>query len=162
MAPITYIASNENHNSFFMGSFTYIASNAEYFLDSEKKDEVEVPVSVFSNGLSSLEAVVKYLKDQKELRLCEIAKLLNRDDRTVWNAYNEASKKTSVENIQPGSHFIPLSVCANRNLSILESIVFYLKEERGLRNCKIAALLNKDARTIWTVHSRAKKKQRKC
>ena len=53
---------------------------------------------------------------------------------------------------------IPLEVISNRKLSVLESIVFYLKEEKHLSYRKIASLLNRDDRTIWTCYSRAKKK----
>ena len=37
--------------------------------------------------------LVEYLKDEKELRYCEIATLLNRDHRTVYTIYNRVQTK---------------------------------------------------------------------
>lgn len=54
---------------------------------------------------------------------------------------------------------IPMEIIKNRNLSILESIVKFLKEARNLTYHEIAVLLNRDDRTIWTVYSRARKKE---
>lgn len=45
------------------------------------------------------------------------------------------------------------------SLAVLESIVLYLKDERGLSYHEIGVLLNRDERNIWTVYSRAKKKK---
>ena len=45
------------------------------------------------------------------------------------------------------------------NLSILESIVRYLKDIRNLKFSHIAIFLNRDQRNIWTLYSRSKKKQ---
>lgn len=43
-------------------------------------------------------------------------------------------------------------------LGMLESIVKYLHEELGYRYSKIALLLHRDPRTIWTTYQRAAKK----
>ena len=53
---------------------------------------------------------------------------------------------------------IPSSIFTNRNLSVLESLVWYLKKDLELGFRDIGKLLNRDERTIWTVHNRAKKK----
>lgn len=53
---------------------------------------------------------------------------------------------------------IPLEVIQNRNLSILESIVWFLKEQEKMNFHNIGVMLNRDERNIWTVYSRAKKK----
>ena len=42
---------------------------------------------------SVLESIVVYLKDNLGLRYCEIARLLHRNDRTVWATYQNAKKK---------------------------------------------------------------------
>ena len=47
----------------------------------------------------------------------------------------------------------------DRSLSVLEVMVEYLKEHEALSFHQIAALTNRDDRTIWTVYSRAKKKR---
>ncbi|MBD3310338.1 hypothetical protein GF351_03910 [Candidatus Woesearchaeota archaeon] len=55
---------------------------------------------------------------------------------------------------------LPLSVLRDRSVSVLEAIVGYLKDEKGLTYHEIAVMLNRDDRTIWTVFSRVKKKRR--
>ena len=53
---------------------------------------------------------------------------------------------------------IPVSIFDDRRLGVLESLVFYLRENLSLKNSEIAKLLNRDDRTIWTVYNRVKKK----
>lgn len=170
MKTITYIASKENGNGLIQANFTYAANNLE--LEQQKSglgindfgEAIFLPVNIFTNGISGLEAISKYLKENSKLKFCQIAKLLNRDDRTIWDAYHNAKLKSD-ENFAaiPGSSClqIPLQIFNDRTLSVLETLTSYLKEELNLRYCQIASLLNKDARTIWTVYSRAKKKNKK-
>jgi hypothetical protein len=54
---------------------------------------------------------------------------------------------------------IPLCVFDDREFSFMESVVFYMKTELGLTYHEIAASLNRDDRTIWTVYKRAAKKK---
>jgi len=56
---------------------------------------------------------------------------------------------------------IPSNIFRDRNLSVLEVLVEYLKEQRNMTYHEIAVLLNRDDRTIWTVYNRAKKKRNK-
>jgi len=53
---------------------------------------------------------------------------------------------------------IPVTLFANEELSALELITKYLKENRGLTFHAIALLLKRDDRTIWATYSRAGKK----
>ena len=53
---------------------------------------------------------------------------------------------------------IPIEVIQNRSLSLLESIVRFLKEKERMNFHDIGLLLNRDERNIWTVYSRAKEK----
>lgn len=53
---------------------------------------------------------------------------------------------------------IPSYIFKDRNLSVLEVIATYLKEERMLSYHEIAVLLKRNDRTIWTVYNRVKKK----
>jgi DNA-directed RNA polymerase specialized sigma24 family protein len=55
-----------------------------------KYTEVFVPLNIFTDQLSILEALVKELKDVKKLKYSQIARLLNKDDRTVWTTYKRA------------------------------------------------------------------------
>ncbi|MDP3728363.1 MAG: hypothetical protein Q8R18_02805 [bacterium] len=53
-----------------------------------------VPLNIFTEQkLSPLETLVVYLKEKKELSYHTIAKLLCRDDRTIWTTYMRAKKK---------------------------------------------------------------------
>lgn len=55
---------------------------------------------------------------------------------------------------------IPVSAFEAKNLSALEVICKYLKEELELSYIKIALLLNRDSRTIWTTCNNAVKKKK--
>jgi hypothetical protein len=126
------------------------------------QSSVFLPINIFANGASGLESISKYLKDDVGLRYCTIADLLNRDDRTIWGAHKSANEKLNGNlSMEKSTVKIPLSIFKDRSLSVLEALAEYLKEELNLRYCKIAVLLNKDPRTIWTVYNRAKKKRKR-
>jgi len=48
----------------------------------------------------------------------------------------------------------------DRQVSVLEAISEYLKDEKQYTYRQIAELLNRDERTIWTCYARAKQKRR--
>ncbi|MBU1198712.1 MAG: hypothetical protein KKF46_02675 [Nanoarchaeota archaeon] len=125
----------------------------------EVKD-ILIPVAVFDNDyLSALESIVKYLYENKGLRLSEIAKLLSRDSRAIGVTYKFARKKMKSElKVSVSKQSFPASALAERKLSVLESIVYYLKKQYYLSFHDIALLLKRDDRTIWTVYQRALKK----
>lgn len=55
---------------------------------------VNIPSFVFRDrDLAALEALVVYLKDSQGMTYAQIAKLLNRDDRTIWTTYKRAKQK---------------------------------------------------------------------
>ena len=125
-----------------------------------RKREISIPVGVFDNDvLSSLEAIVKYLKEKLKLKFSKIGKLLNRSNKTIWATYNKAIRKmpSSFETISRGI-MIPVSVIANRSFSTLESIVGFIKD-LDYSNHEVALMLHLDDRTIWTVYDRVKKKR---
>ena len=127
------------------------------------EEEVKVPISVFKNDkLGSLENIVKYLRENLMLTFKQIASLTNRNEIALAVTYRNARKKLEskfvVQEISP--YFIPVSILKDRNLSVLENIASYLKDTFGLTYHKIAVLLNRDDRTIWTVYQRAKKKKK--
>jgi len=124
--------------------------------------DIYLPLSVFNNlSLSALETITKYVKEEIGLNYRKIASLLNRDERTIWGAYYSSKKKMGQRFLVEYSKFhVPISTFQDRSLSMLEAITEYLKEKLNLRYCQIAALLNRDDRTVWTVYQRAKKKRR--
>ncbi len=122
--------------------------------------EILIPVSVFKfRELSALESICKYLKEELEFNYSRAALLLNRDSRTIWTTYNNAARKYKERlPLEDSRFFIPINALKNRKLSVLESIISYLKENFNLRYREIAMLLNRDERNIWAVYSRYKKK----
>ncbi|MBT3297655.1 hypothetical protein HN385_01925 [archaeon] len=59
-----------------------------------EKSSLAIPTSIFKNRkLSILEAIVVHLKENKKMTYAQIARLLNRNDRTIWTAYNRTLKK---------------------------------------------------------------------
>ena len=120
-----------------------------------------IPVAIFDNKeLSALEAIVKYMKETLKFGSGEIAKMLNRNISTISSTYIKTKKKLPSEfMITESKYFIPISALSNRNYSVLESIVRFLKKNLNLTNKEIAKLINRDTRTIWTVYSRAMKKE---
>jgi hypothetical protein len=119
----------------------------------------QFPVEILSQNLSPLEAVVSYLKNNKGQKFCDIAKLLNRDERTIWVTFENAKKKQKTIFVpQKSASQIPLAIVRNRQLSILESVSVFLKEKKSLTLTKISSILNKDTSTVWTAISRADKK----
>ena len=132
-------------------------------LKAEVKEEIKVPISVFNNDkLSGLENIVKYLRENLLLSFRQIASLTSRNGIALAVSYRNARKKLAekfvVTEISPYS--IPVAILQDRNLSVLENIVSYLKDTFGLAYHKIALLLNRDDRTIWTVYQRAIKKRK--
>ena len=60
----------------------------------EQERYVNIPTFIFKDrSLAALEAVVVYLKDSQGMNYAQIARLLNRDDRTIWTTYTRAKKK---------------------------------------------------------------------
>ncbi len=130
--------------------------------ESDTPRSISVPSYIFSDrSVSFLEAVIEYLKDNRGLKYSQIARLLNRDDRTVWTSYKRAkTKRDSPSYIKTETYVkIPLSVFMDRCFSGLEAVSLYLKDNRGLKYSQIARLLNRDDRTIWTCYNRAIKKR---
>lgn len=127
------------------------------------QQRIDVPVSVFSSEkLGPLEALVKFLKENRSMTYSQIAAMLKRDARTVWTTYNNSLKKSAepIKESKPGIS-VPVSIFCQRDLSVLESLCHYLKKERMMRIKDIAAALSKDQRNIWTVCRRADSKIRK-
>ncbi|MCP6727622.1 MAG: sigma-70 region 4 domain-containing protein, partial [Patescibacteria group bacterium] len=120
--------------------------------------KMSIPITIFSKELGGLETISKYMKENLEMNYKEIADELNRDERTIWTAYKKAKEKQKEPiDVKKTDIFLPTSILRNRKLTILESIIIYLKE-KGMKYSEIAELLERDQRNIWTIYSRAVKK----
>ena len=123
------------------------------------KEEISIPISIFNDKLTVLESVVKFLKEEKELSLSNIGKLLKRNEKNIWHAYDQTKKKYSKKFTIAEERFaIPVSIFSKEKLSAQESIVVYLREKLNFSYHKIALVLKRDDRTIWTVYQRAREK----
>ena len=120
---------------------------------------VFIPVSIFSNNaLSCLEATVKYLRENEKLSNNETARLLGRAQTSVWITYRNAAKKLAKQFTPLAQDLLIPTEALSSGLSALESISFYLNQKYAMSYSRIAKLLNRDQRTIWTVCNRARKK----
>ena len=134
-------------------------NGAELLTKKIEKKEILIPVGVFSEKLSSLETIVKYLKENLGLKNKEIAKITKRSVKTIYQAYSSANEKSGKKfEIKEAKYYIPASALTNRKLGVLESVVKFLKENYELNYSEIGRLLGRDPRTIWTAYSRGKKK----
>ena len=135
----------------------YKLNNKEIIQLTETKKEA-IPLSIFKHQKSgALESLCKYMKENLNMKYMEIARLLQRNERTIWTAYNKAKQKhPETIKIKQEKILIPVSIFSKK-LTILESIVIYLKKQ-NLKYIEIAELLNRDQRNIWTIYSRAVQK----
>ena len=144
--------------SYFINELKKLLDVAEH--ETFVRKEVSIPVGIFANDvLGSLEAIVKYLKEELKLKFSKIGRLLNRSNKTIWATYHNAAKKMpSSFGIVSRDIMIPVSAISNRSFSTLESIVGFIKD-MDYTNHEVAEMLNLDDRTIWTVYDRVKKKR---
>ena len=120
--------------------------------------ETTIPLNILRNN-SSLEAIVMYMKDILGMKFNRIAELLNRNQKSIWVTYANAKKKQIILDVNNDSQLnLPISIFVSRNFSILETIVFYLRNNHNLSFNQISDLLGKNYRTIWTVHKRVSRK----
>jgi len=124
------------------------------------ESKMEIPLKVFAGGeLGALEAVVKYMKENLGMKYSEIGEKLGRDQRTVWTAYKKGCGKSDViMKFEEGEDSVPLDIFADDRLTVLESIVVYLKRDKKMRYSDIGEILGRDQRNVWGVCARAEKK----
>ena len=138
------------------------AGNIEISADLASQ-EIKIPTSIFNDrSIAVLEAIVEFLKDDKQLHFSQIAALLERDDRTIWTTYDRVKKKrTQPRDTKYSGILIPISVFADRKVAAMEALCFYMFSKLDLSYSEISALLNRDQRTVWTCVNRAKRKYAK-
>lgn len=126
--------------------------------DLIQNDEILIPAEIFSFNLAPSESLTKYLKENCAKTFHEISVLTNRNERSLWQNYRRAVNKRKTKFSDDSKEKIPLSAFENNRLSIFESLIYFLKEEKGLKNIKIAKILKKHPANIWSVYDRAVKK----
>ena len=123
-----------------------------------KEKYIYLPISIFRSKLGPLEAVVTYLKKNLNYSFSKIAKLLSRDETTIWTSYHNSIEKADLILDSKSDYIVPLSIFSARSISILEALCLYLRQNFNLSYTKIGSLLDRNERTIWTVVNRATKK----
>jgi len=123
-----------------------------------KTPELLIPATIFKiRQLSPLEALTKFLKENKSLSYHKIASLLNRNDRTIWTTYQRANKKYPKKILPKQTKLhLQISTFQKKKLTIFESLIQFLKDSSKLSFHEIALLLNRNDRTVWTIYSRSK------
>ena len=131
-------------------------------IDSDISKNIYIPSCIFSQKLSSTETIIKFLKESYDLNFQQIASLLNKKRQSVWRSYKSAAKKHK-EALQVTNLFypIPIHIFKDSKLSLLETLVVFLKDSHKLTFSEISAILMRDQRTVWTSYSRARKKNAK-
>lgn len=141
-----------------------LLSALESFITAYKEEisnnKPKIPITIFSNkNLGILEAVTKYLRENLSLRYSQIAKILTRDDRTIWVTYKNAlNKKKDRFEIEDNKQTIPCDIFSNRKIGPLESLVIYLKDNLHLNFHEISEKLGRDYHTIYVSYNNGKKK----
>ncbi len=133
-------------------------SEKEFFETISKEQKNNVPITIFKTELSPLESITRYLKENLNKKINEIARILNKKPSAISLAYKNSKLKNF--KIEKTDIFIPLSEFQdNQKLSILEIVVQHLKN-KNLAFSNIAKLLKRNRKTIWTIYSRVKKKKK--
>ena len=125
-------------------------------------EENNLPISIFkTKGLSGLEAVTIYLKDHKNQPTKKVAANLKRKLSTIYTTCTNAKRKLKGKELDcsDNSVTIPIKMFSQRKFSVLESLVFYLNQEKRIPLKKISILLNKNYNTVKTVFWRYNQKQ---
>jgi len=115
----------------------------------EHKGDILIPASIFTKDLGIIEAVVKYLKEEKHMRIRDIAKILNRSKTSIWVSYNQSRKKFSARLTITKSELIPVSIFSDRKLGPLQVLSRYMRKDCGMTYSQISKILQRDQRTIW-------------
>jgi hypothetical protein len=135
----------------------YNIGKEELFGMLEEKETV--PVSVFNRKLSPLETVSKYLYENRGMTITQISETLGKQPSSTWVAIRNAKKK-GIKRLaaEIDCIHIPLKYLKSDKLSLLELVVIFLRDTRGLKYREIGAMLKRNERTVWTAYHRGKNK----
>lgn len=131
-------------------------------LFQEIKQEITIPLSIFSSKTPPVEALCSYLSNSQKMSYREIAILLGRNEKSIWSIVKKSKqKKPSLKNSSKAleKYFLPLSVIQNNSHTLLENIIIYLRTTYKLKNPQIAKLLHKSPNSIAVLAKRAREKE---
>ncbi|RME52007.1 hypothetical protein D6783_06090 [Candidatus Woesearchaeota archaeon] len=151
---------------FFTQNYNY--PDEELYYNPPSGMTYSVPLALLRENLSVLQATSLYLHEHYGLTFSAIARLLSRDQRTIWTSYHQArnARKTlapavhdpSVQERLPGIlETFPADILSRRSLSALEAVVLYLLGKR-LNTKTIGKLLGRSCQTIYTIRRKLRAK----
>lgn len=122
----------------------------QFIQDYKKTKEItQIPVSHFSGKLAASEVIVKYLKE-KGLSYVEIAKIIKRDQRTVWVTYSKAIKKQKQSfPVLKDELLVDVTIFSTKKAP-LHTLISHLVD-RGYSLKQIASMLNRSYKNIWMI-----------
>ncbi|MEK6919250.1 MAG: LamG-like jellyroll fold domain-containing protein [Nanoarchaeota archaeon] len=133
-------------------------NNKQIYEITGARTRIEIPINIFTKEIGGLEAISKYLKENLKMSYAEIGIAINRNEKTIWNAYAKAREKKAEPYITEESKIkIPIEELKTEKLTILEAIITNLKKQ-GLKYAEISRLLERDQRNIRTIEKNAEKK----
>lgn len=117
---------------------------------SKWQNYISIPVTAFNRPSGGLESAVRFLREVHKLKFSEIAKLLNRDPRTVWTAYRKSKAKEPFY-VPPRrtKYQIPVRTLSSRKHTVMESVCYVLKEHYHMRNHDIAKAIGRTDPYVW-------------
>lgn len=117
-----------------------------------------IPITVFSTTLSPSEAITKFLKDSYQLHFSDIATILHKETSSIWSSYKRAGAKIGKDfKFEDSKIKVPANAFSH-NISVLEALVVYLKDVKGMKIAKLSEMLKKSKSTLWTAYNRGRKK----
>ncbi|MBN1385886.1 hypothetical protein JW968_02795 [Candidatus Woesearchaeota archaeon] len=123
-----------------------------------EKEKPMLPIQIFSSELGVLESIVKYMKENLCMKNSEIAKMLYRNDRTIWATYDKSQKKHPAPFPPADKKVIPIAIFQHREAGALEVLTIFMHDELELSFTQIGNSIGRDPRTIWTSYNKGKKK----
>jgi hypothetical protein len=120
----------------------------------------KIPISIFSNKSAPLQSLIRYLKEYKKIKNCDISKAINRSPKTVYSSFIQSKNYTFVVS-QNDSIKIPLKELTWPNCTISENLIYFLKSTENLKTVEIAKILNRSPSCISQIYKRSKNKKEK-
>lgn len=122
-----------------------------------RPEQLLVPLTIFHDTkLGVLEALVRYLREEKEMSFIDMSRLLGRDNKVLWRCYANAKKKSKKK--PRHAQYVSIRYFINPKLTCFESITLNLKDNYGYSLKRITDLMGRNYPTVWATYNRAKKK----
>jgi len=121
------------------------------FLGNLKTQKNETVSAVEFAKNKAVLKIVETIKNEKESVLIEVLEII----KNQFNISSDDLAKLLMSN----EILVPIEIFAERKLSLLQSLVKYLRENKNNTNKKISDLLIKDNRSIWLAYEKAKQRK---